>query len=188
MAECHSIALSPSDVVVDIGAYCGTYALWAAQKGVRLVRAYEPTLISFQALQRNAHGVLNLQTIRAAVVPDDRKEATFYLSRGLGVTNGLLPSKAKVPTRVPAISYAEAVKGATVIKIDIEGAEYALPILEAMPATVRSMIIDFHPLSKRSWIQSADRIIAGLRGMGFTDVITPNWSNGWTRAGSWKRG
>jgi FkbM family methyltransferase len=188
MHECHSIDIFPSDVVIDIGAYCGTYGLWAAKKGAQMVRAYEPSPISFKALERNAQGIPNFEAYRAAVVPGDEKFVTFHISpRGLGCTNSLLPSKVKQPTRVPAVSYEVATRDATVIKIDVEGAEYGLPILEKMPSTLRAMIIDFHPLPKRAWQDAARRIIAGLHARGFQTVIEPNWASAWQPAGSWHR-
>ena len=52
---------------------------------------------------------------------------------------------------------------------------------------IRALIVDFHPLSKRDWISAAEGMIGQMEDAGFEVVITPNWDNGWTRAGSWVR-
>ena len=68
--------------------------------------------------------------------------------------------------------------------IDVEGAEYLYPIVQP---SLRAVIIDFHPLPKRNWIEAARRIIQELEDAGFTSVVEPDFTNGWTRAGSWMR-
>ena len=56
-----------------------------------------------------------------------------------------------------------------------------------MQPGIRSLIIDFHPVVGVDWIAEADRMIDEMETAGFEAVITPDWSNGWTRAGSWIR-
>jgi FkbM family methyltransferase len=182
MRECASIPLRPSDVVADIGAYCGTFALRAARFPVLEVRAYEPAPFSFGILATNKNA--NLRAIPRAVVRDGRDEATFYLSRGIGVTNSLVPSTAKDAIAVGAISYGEAVIGATVVKIDIEGGEYDLGPL--VRDSIRALIVDFHPIGP-NWIARAEAIVGEIESAGFESIIAPRWNNGWTRAGSWLR-
>jgi hypothetical protein len=49
------------------------------------------------------------------------------------------------------------------------------------------VIIDFHPLPGTDWIAASENLVDQLEAAGFRAVIAPNWSNGWTRAGSWIR-
>lgn len=180
MRECNSITLRHPDVVVDIGAYVGTYAIRAARFPVKCVVAYEPTPETCAVLSLTP--LRNLEVRNAAVV-DSGSEATFYISNGIGVTNSLVKKKNGRMITVPAVPYAAAVSGATIVKIDIEGGEYGLPIVQP---GLRAVIIDFHKVG-RDWRDKAEAIIADLERTGFTAVIKPNWSCGWTCAGSWER-
>lgn len=184
MRECNSIALRHSDVVVDIGAYCGTYAIRCARHPVKRVVAYEPTPASFDVLSLTS--LPNLETVQAAVVGDpEQKVVDLHISAGIGVTNSIVMSNRKVKAiTVPAVDYAEAVREATIVKIDVEGAEYGFPIVQP---SLRAVIVDFHPIAGRDWLREAERIVGEIEGAGFRPVIAPKWGNGWSRAGSWIR-
>lgn len=181
MRECASIPLRHSDVVVDIGAYVGTYAIRCARFPVKRVIAYEPTPQTFDILWLSK--TPNMQIINAAIVGDDRESVDLFISAGIGVTNSIVNGNRK-PERitVPAINYADAVKGASIVKIDVEGAEYDYPIIQP---SLRAVILDFHPMP--DWIDKARQIMSDLEAAGFSAVITPDFDNGWTRAGSWIR-
>ncbi len=180
MAECHSIGLRHSDVVVDIGAYVGTYALICARFPVKKVIAYEPTPHTYKVLDLTR--LPNLETHQAAVVGDDAQRVNLFISPGIGVTNGLYPKAKGVPVEVPAVRYEDAVRGATVVKIDVEGAEYLYDIVQP---GVRAYIIDFHLIPRKDWVKASLGIIERLESAGYKPVITPNFNNGWTQAGSW---
>jgi len=182
MKECQSIELRHSDVVVDIGAYVGTYAIRAARFPVKKVIAYEPTPETFEVLSLTK--LPNLELHSAAVVGDGCSSIKLFISSGIGVTNSTVLSyrKARAVT-VQAVQYEEAVADASIVKIDIEGGEYGLPIVQP---TLRAIIIDFHKIPG-DWLMMAGRIIANFEAAGFKAVISPNWSCGWTCAGSWLR-
>lgn len=180
--ELNSIELRYDDIFADIGAYCGTYSIRCARFPVRLVRAYEPSPFTFKVLSLTK--LRNLELTNAAVVGDERASVDFYLSKMTGITNSLVPSRAKDVFTVPAVSYDEAVRGASVVKIDIEGYEYNLGNLAR--SHIRAFLIDFHPVGK-DWVDKAEAIIAEIESAGFDAVIKPVWTNGWTRAGSWTR-
>lgn len=183
MKECNSIPLRHSDVIVDIGAYVGTYAIRCARFPVKKIIAYEPTPKTFEILALTK--LRNLQSIQKAVVADDRSSVDLFISKGIGVTNSIILSNRKnAPVTVPAISYEEAVAEATIVKIDVEGAEYTYPIVQPQ---LRAIIVDFHPIPGRDWISRAEEMIEEIKQSGFETVIEPRWENGWTRAGSWIR-
>lgn len=186
MKECNSIELRHSDIVVDIGAYMGTYSIRCARFPVKQVIAYEPTRETFEIL--NLTKLPNLKNINAAIVGDNKKEVELYISKGIGVTNSTIPSKAKPEKRtVIAKKYKDVIKNASIVKIDIEGGEYNIPLSELITKNLRAIIIDFHPIPKVNWINKAELIIKEILNNGFKTVIKPDWSNGWTRAGSWIR-
>lgn len=184
MRECNSIALRYTDVVVDIGAYVGTYAIKAARFPVRRVTAYEPTPSTFEIL--SSVTLPNLAPVQAAIVGDDRSEVDLFVSSGIGVTNSTTASYRKATTvRVPAVAYTEAVAGATIVKIDVEGGEYDYPIVQP---GLRAIILDFHPVTDRDWVSEAERIVEEIEDSGFRPVISPRFDrSGWERAGSWIR-
>src|SRR6266478_4942099 len=72
MSECLSIELRPDDIVVDIGAYVGSYPLIAA-KVARKVVAYEPTPFTFEVLSENCAGLSNVELKRLAVVGNEQE-------------------------------------------------------------------------------------------------------------------
>ena len=188
MKECHSIKLLQDDVVVDIGAYVGTYAKWCAEAGVRKVSAYEPTPFTCRVLRMNLQSFEFAEVHEVAVVGDkfESDSVLLHISEGLGVTNGLVGRKrGQSDVKVPVVKFSSAVAGATVVKIDVEGAEYDYEF-GALPDSVRAVIVDFHPVGP-GWIKKAEAVVDVLHRSGFVDVVTPDWSNGWTRAGSWIR-
>lgn len=183
MKECNSIELKHSDIVVDIGAYVGTYALRCARFPVAEVRAFEPTKSTYDLLTKVK--LPNYKPFNMCVVGDDSKSVKLYVSKGIGVTNSIVLKKRKAGyIEVEAINYKEAVKDATIVKIDVEGAEYSYQ--EIVQPSIRALIIDFHPVPG-DWIAKAEKIISEIESKGFIPVIKPNWENGWTRAGSWIR-
>lgn len=181
--ECNSIPLRHSDVVVDIGAYVGTYAIRCARFPVKKVIAYEPTPETFGILQKIE--LPNYEKINAAVIGFARDNISLHISKGIGVTNStVLSNRKEKAISVPAVRYEKAVENATIVKIDVEGAEYAFDIIQPQ---LRAVIVDFHPIPNRPWKAKAEQIIGKLADAGFETVVKPDWSNGWTCAGSWIR-
>jgi FkbM family methyltransferase len=174
MKTCNAVPLRHSDVVVDVGAFVGTYAIRAARFPVRRVIAYEPTPRSFAVMAMTQLG--NLEQHQAAVAAT-AGEMTFYLSSGIGVRNSLVPSDRKAPITVPAIAYADAVREATIVKIDIEGGEYGLPIVQP---SLRAIILEFHKVPKFNWRERAEQIIGEIEAAGFRAIVTPNWNTGFS--------
>ncbi len=186
MRECRSIPLHYSDNVVDIGAYMGQYSIRCARFPVSKVIAYEPTPSSYQICTKLK--LPNFKPIHAAIVGNDREEATLHVSSGIGVTNSTISSFSnKKAITVPAVKYSDAIKDATIVKIDVEGGEYNFHIEDNFPDSLRALIIDFHPVSQYRWLEEAKEIVLAIEREGFTPVISPDWSNAWARAGSWMR-
>jgi FkbM family methyltransferase len=183
MRECKSIELNSSDVVADIGAYVGEYSRYAVRNGVKKVLSYEPTPATFKLLMKNA--LPKMKLFNSAVVGNNDEYVDFYLSKGVGVTNSIAKSYKKAgKIRVKAINYKKAVKGVTVVKIDVEGAEYSYDIVQPH---LRAIILEFHPLRKKPWKAYAEKIMKGIERAGFKPVIKPTFKSGWSLTGSWLR-
>lgn len=171
------IKLRSDDIVADIGAYVGEYSLYAVNCGVKEVLSYEPTPETFKVLKLNQRND-RMKIYNVAVVgSENQRSVSLYISKGIGVTNSIAKSykKAKSIT-VPAISYKEAVSCATVVKIDVEGAEYEYDIVQP---NLRAIILEFHPLSHKPWRSWAEKIMEDIEQAGYTCVYRPSFSCGW---------
>lgn len=183
MRECKSIKLQDSDIVADIGAYVGEYSMYASRQGVKKVYSYEPTPRTFKLLKKNKFD--NMIIHNRAVVGGDNKHVELFISKGIGVTNSIAKKKNKLKSvKVKAIKYEHAVKDATVVKIDVEGAEYGYNIIQP---SIRAVILEFHPLVGEPWRDYANKIMEELRLADFKAVIEPTFKSGWNLTGSWMR-
>lgn len=153
--------LRPGDVFVDVGANIGYYSLLAARlvgpgcaadKGS--VVAIEASPAAHDCLRRNAerNRAGNIRLVHRAVAEDDR-ELTFYEPRpGVhSVTTSVRTRDDMTPAfRVPArplssLLTAAELRAARVVKIDIEGGEYAalaglVPVLDQMRADLEIVV------------------------------------------------
>ena len=181
MTEAKMVKLQSDDVVADIGAYVGEYSLYAHKNGAGRIMAFEPTPDTFEILKRNAEG--NFECYNKAVVGTDDDFINLYISRGIGVTNSIAKSKNKADCiSIPAIKYEDAVKDATVVKIDVEGAEYSYNIFQPH---IRAYILEFHPIVDMDYKKSASLIMEELKDNGYKTLCEPGFKNGWDLHGAW---
>lgn len=183
MGVCMSIQIKKSDIVADVGAYVGEFSLLCARQGAKKVYAFEPTPDTFKLLKRNAKQYDCITPVRRAVVGDGSDEVTLYISTGIGVTNSIVKEKQK-GIKVKTVQYERAVKKATVVKIDVEGAEYSFDIIQP---DLRAIILEFHPLTNCDWQKKAKKIIRKIRQAGFEPIHEPEFKHGWDLIGSWTR-
>jgi FkbM family methyltransferase len=145
-------AIRPGDVVADIGAYRGTYALVAAAIAgpTGRVFAFEPTATNAALIARNValNGFAPRMTVEQAAVSDRTGTATFYAA-GDATTNSLASSGGTGGTQVRTIALDEYFAGQQpprVLKIDIEGAELlALRGAQHILASDAWIICELHP-------------------------------------------
>lgn len=183
MTEAMLIKIRSDDIVADIGAYVGEYSLYAANSGAKTVMSFEASPNTFKVLQMNKKK--NMQIFNFAVVGDDRDEVQLYLSSGIGVTNSIVKKLRKSGNiLVPAIKYEDVVRSATVVKIDVEGAEYTYNIIQPQ---LRAIIIEFHPIVGVDWKNNAEIIMSNLISSGFKCLIRPHFTSGWDLHGAWIR-
>lgn len=186
MTEAKTVRLDPTDVVADIGGYVGEYAMYAARRGVQHVHTYEPTPDTFRLLRRNTERYPNITAHNRAVTGDAVDSVTLHTSPGIGVTNSIAKGGKKGESlTVPAVQYQRAVAGATVVKIDVEGAEYGYDIIQPH---LRAYIIEWHPITGWDWQSYATALMDRIESMGFRPTVRrPRFANGWDLHGAWVR-
>jgi FkbM family methyltransferase len=120
------------DVVFDVGAHFGTYAMiaaWRGGPGARVV-AYEPCALTRGYLVRHLawNGVADRVTVREVCCTDIVGVGAFYAHPTIpeGI-NGLLPAEGLVETQVRCTTLDAEVEELglvpSLVKIDVEGAE-----------------------------------------------------------------
>lgn len=182
MASCRVVELRPDDIVADIGAYVGEYSIYAAKR-VKKVYSYEASPDTFEVLTKNRRA--NMEIYHKAVVGGDEETVELYLSKGIGATNSIVKKQSKAGSvKVDAINYVDALKDATVVKIDVEGAEYTYQIIQPQ---LRAIILEFHPIAGEDWRGSVDWITTQLAYGGFTCLMMPGFTSGWDTNSAWIR-
>lgn len=175
--------LKPDDVVADLGAYVGEYALSALKQGVKLVKSYEPTPETFYVLMKNKRE--NMEIYNYAVVGNEEKNVYLNISLGIGVTNSISKGHKKGgKIVVNAIRYEDAIKGCNVVKIDVEGAEYDYDIIQPQ---LRGIILEFHPRTDFDWKEKAYKIMDNIEKSGYKCIHRPEFKNGWDLTGCWEK-
>jgi FkbM family methyltransferase len=181
MKEMLAIKYNENDIVADIGAYTGQFASIVLEKGVKLVKCYEPTKYTFDILKKYNNEKMQINNL--AVVGNDDLERKFFISKGIGVTNSLFKKKGQDKYEVvKCINYNDAIKDCSIVKIDIEGGEYEIPNL--IQDHIRAYLIDFHKVGK-DWQDKANKIVLELEEKGYICKVKPNFNCGWTQAGAW---
>lgn len=149
------IGVRPGDVVVDIGAHVGAFALHAAQLGARRVVAYEPSPVNAEYFRGNVehNGVVGVVWLVEAAVAGEEGRGRLGLGR-YSVGNVLLgtveePTEPVVEVRTTTLAGIFAAHGLEHIdflKIDCEGSEGAL--LSAAPpellARIDRIALEYH--------------------------------------------
>lgn len=182
MSACKTVKLYSEDIVADIGAYIGEYSLYASQFAKK-INSYEGSPNTYKVLCMNKNSKIN--PYNKIVVGDDSKTARLYLTKcsGQGAANSIVNIK-KDYIDVPAINYADAIKTATVVKIDVEGAEYDYPIIND---NLRAIILEFHRVGK-NYKDKANAIMNDLEKSGFKSTYKiPEFKNGWDTNSAWIR-
>jgi FkbM family methyltransferase len=170
----------PEDVVYDIGAHHGLYAVLLAQK-VRRVIAFEPEQECHARLQRNIqiNGLSNITAYCQAVGDRDAQEI-LYLGQGVGAINsGHLgpdfttgPRQAINVARGDSFRQSQNLPAPTVLKIDVEGYEGA--VLEGFRQSLslpecRLICCEIHPQLLPDSV-TRETLVETLKSFGFSDV------------------
>lgn len=132
-------ALKPGDVAIDCGANIGVYTEMLASRGAT-VFAFEPDPLAFQVLQRRVGARPNV-TLRQEAVGAETATVSLYRAAAFAEnpvertqSSSVLAFKPNVATddfvNVPQVDIAEFIaslnRPVAIMKVDIEGAEFAL--------------------------------------------------------------
>ena len=161
--------LGKESLFVDVGANVGTYSIWAADLGARVI-AVEPMTDALRALDENA--TLNgyrFETVNAALAKDP---GVMRMTNSLATRNHLLPGAETEGVEV-AVRTLDSVLGDRIahgVKIDVEGAE--LLVLEGATTALsegRLQVIqmEWNGLSEAWFGESRSRIAELLQGYGY---------------------
>jgi FkbM family methyltransferase len=188
------VAVRSGDIVVDIGAHVGAFALHAASLGASVVHAYEPSPVNAEHLRRNVarNTAAAVRLVEAAV---GASEGTARLGLGrYSVGNVLLgtvaePTQRSVVVRTTTLAGIFAAHGLARIdylKIDCEGSEGAL--LEAagleLLRRVDRIALEYHD----NWSSlDHDALAALLRAAGFEVAIEPHGRSPFGMIHAWRR-
>lgn len=176
-------------VVVDIGGNIGAFARWAALHGASRVVTIEPEESNYACLLANTRELPVVDPYRAAV------------GVGAGTTEIWLSPTGKNPGNTSSVKYRGRISQGeiaqldyryvlevnrpSVLKIDVEGAEYGF-VRDPLPDYVRAVTIEIH-LSRPEWRSTEGPRIAAL----FSDwecVRAPKFEGGhWQTIGAWRR-
>lgn len=151
--------IQKGDVVLDIGGNIGGTADLFLSSGAGFVVTIEPDPDNFTLLFWNLEGISNkwqnlvdYEAIQAAVMPDSFAGAQTDLYINEAGTNKALhstvPIRGRPSVKVDVLRWSDLMDKmerlrCNVAKIDIEGAEYELPVWD-LPATVRALAIELH--------------------------------------------
>lgn len=147
----------PGDVVVDVGANIGSFAVWVGfREPTARVVAVEPMDDNVRLLEKNiaANGLANVMVVRGAIARLSG-QVTLYPGKGTWFGSGSVTPSQDVqtgsPVTVPAMTLAELFAAHNVVrcdflKMDCEGAEYAA--LAAVPDDVwkriKKIALEYH--------------------------------------------
>lgn len=170
------LALPPHPTIIDVGAYIGDFALYAAKYLNARVLAYEPTVENYALLAQNV--ALNRLTNLITAIPlavSNRREVTLNVqiteSEEVHVSSHLYPN-AEV-RRIPSVTVADIVNKyhlstIDLLKLDCEGGEYE--ILNGIPVPlfqrIGNIVFEYHRIN--NYKPQLDTTTQLLRSVGFT--------------------
>lgn len=164
----------PDDVIIDLGAHVGSFALACLRRGCTRVHCYEPHPANFEMLTANFSTAIPGQEITvyhaAAWGWDGQSRITH---EGLSTACPFVTDSDKIPAESVKLesiaTILERVEGPIrMVKMDIEGGELAVLNADADWSRVQEVVGELHYLMNE---QITDDWCRGrLTAMGFTDI------------------
>lgn len=181
------LKLRDSDIILDIGGHIGTFSVPLARKAQKIV-AVEMDLSNYALLEANVRFYKNIISLNKAVVSNESSDVQvqyYKAAKNSGAHSMHVKRRRGVPYTAETIKIGEllSVYKPTIIKCDIEGAEYDIFTPElCIPDCVKQIIIEFH-FGRKEFRPLANTVIANLCSQGFTSSDTSDMSENknWTR-------
>ncbi len=168
--------LGPDAVAVDIGGHVGCFALaFARQHPQGRVASFEASPATAAYLERNVgdNGLDGRVLPHRLAVSDAEGTLEFADNAGGSSLNGLTAPEGAATISVPCVTIAQALalagKPVDVVKIDTEGAEYAMVLASAPEdwAEVQRVVLEYHDVPGHGWPELASFFTAaGFREVG----------------------
>jgi FkbM family methyltransferase len=178
--------LGPDDIVLDIGAHIGSFALQALRMGAGVVHGYEPDADNFRLLTHNlAPYGDRVHLHHAAVWRSDVCVAHVTMSNPFTARNTGAIRVEETGTRIDAVAFDEVIEHLTrdgqrirLAKLDCEGAEWPILLTSQTLDRVDALCGEYHlgalPEAYRVGDGAAfgvERLTEALRNHGFTVEI-----------------
>lgn len=135
-------SLMKGKTVVDIGSNIGAFAYFSKQNGAKEVICFEPDPENIRVWEKQE---LEAKLIKRAV-SNKSGTAKFYVNNGKNKgMHSLQPIRGRTEIVVKTVDFHEVLKryAPDLLKIDIEGGEYNLPLSE-IPEFVKGIAIEIH--------------------------------------------
>lgn len=175
-------------VVLDIGGCIGSFALFAVSQGAKHVTSYEPEPDNARLARLNT-AKYPVTVVEAAIGPRDDTASLYVNGKTNKGLHTLVPVRGREAITVQVRSLVTVLDEVrpSVLKIDIEGGEYALDALQCLPSYVTALSLELH-LTRDGTRQAAAALVRSIESQQFTSLRSPNLtSKSWEEIGVWTR-
>ena len=185
-----SFPVAADDRVLDLGAHIGAVAVHAARLGARVV-AVEPEPENVGILRQNADLYPGLiAVVDAAVVSNGPPTLSLYVLETKGTyMHSIFAKRGRKEIEVPTVDFTDLLGQVrpTVLKADIEGAEYGLDWSAVPGSSVKALALGLHQI-EAGHSDRAVQLREQIRSWGWTELRAPNVGNkAWDVTGIWVR-
>lgn len=131
------IIVTDWNLVIDIGGHVGTWATWFAKRA-KQVYSFEPMLENYECLVKNTESFTNVKLINKAVSKNNEPIILYAppVASNTG-TYTVIPTEGWSPVKIAVVKIDNYNLDPTVVKMDIQGAEYNA-LLGAKETIIRS--------------------------------------------------
>tara|TARA_R110002020_G_scaffold457236_1_gene674082 strand:+ start:657 stop:1298 length:642 start_codon:yes stop_codon:yes gene_type:complete len=188
VSRCYDWMQPENEIVLDVGACFGAYSVLASQQNAKAIYCYEPEINNYNLCVENVKNYKNITAFNSALVNNDEKEVSFYLTNGINKGNFSTTSfrgRKEIKVKAENFDYILDKYKPSTIKMDCEGSEYFL-LQKPLPEYVKKITLEIH-LTKKDWrYDLAPRIVK----------IFDNWKikikpkigeKNWHTIGAWYR-
>jgi len=185
------LGLDATDRVLDLGGHIGCFGSRALlERPGTLLWSFEAEASNYRILEFNATH-FKFGAFYRAVVPDELegKDIKIYVNdKTNNALHSTIPTRGRSEQVVVGIGLRSILKELrpTIVKCDIEGAEYDLP-WDQLNKDVRYVVMELH-LTKRGHRDLAARMLNTFEYMGFRLLNTPRiGEKNWTTIAKWRK-
>ena len=181
-------------IVLDIGCHVGYFARNAIEQGAKYVVGYAPHPDNFKLAQQHLEGMpcrlFNMAVVSQAMAISGEMANLYSKVGSKDKSNHSLfvqGGRTGIEVRVVGFEEVLAMEPYSLLKVDIEGGEYALDF-SLLPDSIKMVAIEFH-FGKKRWKEiDVWRILKDLRSLGFKATKQPKlYGKHWNTTGNWER-